>query len=144
MGPYRERRADSGDAIFWSQTGMVHNTVMSVQYRGRMRRTCTGPGPKKEYSYKLQPRGRRTFECREVSNTTHGDRDTFFELRVYIGGAAVPARICRALEHRMRGDVGTSALAVVIIDTFTSLHLPPSGTRPIGWCRCSPDACGIR
>lgn len=53
---------------------MVHNTVMSVQYRARMRSTCTGPGPKTKYLYNLQPRCRRMVE---VSNSMHGDQDTF-------------------------------------------------------------------
>lgn len=37
------------------------------------------------------------------------------------------------------GD-GTSALAVVFINIFASLHLPAFGTMPIGWCRCSWNA----
>lgn len=79
----------------------------------------------------------------EVSNTTHGDRDTFLELRGYIRGAAGAAaylscfgasyaRGCARESDYSFGD-GTGALAVVIIVTFTSLHLPPLGSKPIRW-----------
>lgn len=117
-----------------------------MRYRERIRSTFTGSAPKTE-NYNLQPRGRRMVEG-EVGNTTHGDRDTFLELRDYLRGTAGDAahvscfgpsyaRGCAC--DRSFGD-GKSALAVASIDTFTSLHLPTLGTRPIVWRCCSWNA----